>query len=107
MKRGLLFLLLLPACAMNRVPSLNMLEHRADYSGLRRIKENLSSLDSPSLVPQRTQPKVSDIWVHPHEMPTGDYFRGGWIRTLISHSEWTVGKPYISKNNSKTHSKNR
>lgn len=102
MKKILFLLLLLPACSMmNRMPSLNMLERRADYNGLRRVEEHLSSLDGPLLVPQRTQPKVADIWVHPHEMPTGDYFRGGWIRTLVSHSKWTVEKPLIEKKESK------
>ena len=48
MRKNMLFLLLwLPACAINRVPSLNMLEYRADYSGVRRVKKHLSSLRQP------------------------------------------------------------
>ena len=109
MRKILFFLLLLPGCATNRVPSLNMLEYRADYSGVRRIKDHLSSLDDPSFLPQRTPAKVADIWIHPHEMPTGDYFRGGWIRTLISHSKWTVGGPpsLIKKSDPKVSTKGK
>ena len=86
----LCFFLFLSACAINRVPSLNMLEKRSDYAGLRQVEEDLSSLGGPLLIPQRTQSTVTDIWVHPHEMPTGDYFRGGWIRTVISSPKWTI-----------------
>lgn len=91
MKKTLILLpLLISACATNRAPSLNMLEKRSDYNQLHHIEKSLSALDNPLLVPTRTEPIVTDIWVHPHEMPTGDYFRGGWIRTVISRSRWEV-----------------
>ncbi|MBT4761936.1 MAG: hypothetical protein HOO06_09590 [Bdellovibrionaceae bacterium] len=88
----LLVAILLSACSTTRAPSLNMLEKRSDYSGVGQIEDALSSVNSPLLVPQRTKPIVTDIWVHPHEMPTGDYFRGGWIRTVISKARWEVEK---------------
>ena len=86
----IVLLSLLSACATNRAPSLNMLEKRADYQGLGKLQEALSNVDSPLLVPKRTKPTVTDIWIHPHEMPTGDYFRGAWIRTVISKAQWKV-----------------
>ena len=84
------FSIFFSSCAVHRTPSLNMLEKRSDYEGSRQIKKELSSLQGPLLVPQRTESKITDIWIHPHEMPTGDYFRGGWIRTIISHSQWSI-----------------
>lgn len=90
----------LSACATNRAPSLNMLEKRADYQELENLQEALSNADSPLLVPKRTKPTVTDIWIHPHEMPTGDYFRGAWIRTVISKAQWEVeqkGEVYLKK----------
>ena len=86
----IILLSLLSACATNRAPSLNMLEKRADYQGLGKLQEALSNVDAPLLVPKRTKPTVTDIWIHPHEMPTGDYFRGAWIRTVISKAQWEV-----------------
>lgn len=67
-----------------------MLEKRADFEGLGKLNKALSAVDSPLLVPKRTKPTVTDIWLHPHEMPTGDYFRGAWIRTVISKAQWEV-----------------
>lgn len=83
-------LLLITSCATNRAPSLNILEKRADYDGSRRLEDSVSNLDNPFFVPNRTEPKVADIWIHPHEMPTGDYFRGGWIRTIVNDSRWQI-----------------
>ena len=84
-------LLFMNACAsMNRAPSLNMLEKRADYNDQNEIKEALGEVDNPLLVPVRTSPTIADIWVHPHELPNGDYFRGGWIRTVVTRSHWQV-----------------
>ena len=86
-----LLLLSLNSCAsMNRAPSLNMLEKRADYNDQNEIKEALGEVDNPLLVPVRTNPTIADIWVHPHELPNGDYFRGGWIRTVVTRSHWQV-----------------
>lgn len=79
----------LASCSTMRAPSINMLETRADYNGELKADAVLEG-QAPLLVPNRTRAKVTDIWVHPHEMPTGDYFRGGWIRTLISRSQWEM-----------------
>ncbi len=83
-------ILLSSACAMNRAPSENLLEKRADYEGLHEIESSLQAVDNPLLVPIRTQPIVADIWVHPHELANGDYFRGGWVRTVVSRSQWQM-----------------
>ena len=85
---------------MTRAPSLNMLEKRADYENVHEVKEALDQVDHPLLVPVRTKPLVADIWVHPHELANGDYFRGGWIRTVVTRSHWQVEeklKPLVIK----------
>lgn len=87
---GLVMLCLLPACAMTRAPSLNMLEVRADYDGKAQLDDALGAADELPLEPNRSEPRIADIWIHPHELPTGDYFRGGWIRTLVEAPRWEV-----------------
>lgn len=95
----LLISLFVSACGTMRAPSLNMLDRRSDYTGENRASETLDDLDRPLLVPDRTKPQITDIWIHPHEMPTGDYFRGGWIRTIVTDSQWEMeraNKPLVA-----------
>lgn len=91
--------LLLESCSITRAPSLNLLEKRSDFDGVQEIEAALEAVDNPLLVPVRTEPLVADIWVHPHELANGDYFRGAWIRTVIARSSWQVEKhePLIVK----------
>jgi len=86
-------LAMLAGCSTMRVPSLNMLTERAEYEGDRRLESTLKEALDPQDVPKRTGPRLADIWIHPHEMATGDYFRGGWVRTIVSDSQWKVGDP--------------
>jgi len=88
-----LFQFCFSACGLMRAPSLNLLNSEADYKGEKRLQNAMSDLEQPLLVPNRTSPKVTDIWIHPHEMPSGDYFRGGWIRTIVTDSRWEMGTP--------------
>jgi len=85
-----LILLLSTSCALNRVKGTNMLNKRSDYKSTKQIEDALSSADEALLSPERTKPSVADIWIHPHEMPSGDYFLGGWIRSIISKARWQV-----------------
>ena len=91
MRKSILILIstlfILTGCATSRAPGLNMLEVRADYSGENYINNELSG---NSTIPNITAPKVEDIYIYPHEMPSGDYFRGGWIRTLVSKGQWQL-----------------
>lgn len=92
----LIFLLFLNACAINRAPSLNLLEKRSDYDGVNGLEDALNAVDNPLLVPVRTEPLVADVWVHPHELANGDYFRGAWIRTVVSRSSWQMDEKHES-----------
>ena len=78
----------LSSCTFSRAFSLNELIGRADLDGTRTTDLQLKSIKTPLLGPVRTNPITTDIWVHPYELPNGDYFRGAWIRTIIQHSSW-------------------
>jgi hypothetical protein len=91
--------LLLTGC-VTRAPTLNMLEQTADYDGSKRVSESLGELKGPLIQPYRTEAKTTDILIHRHEMPTGDYFLGGWIRAVIAGPRWEVDastKPTIEE----------
>ena len=84
--------LFLAACATNRAESLRMLDERAGYEGEKGDKP-LDVTFAPSddkVVPKRSAPVIADIWVHPNEMATGDYFLGGWIRSIVKEPHWTT-----------------
>jgi len=74
-----------------RAPSINMLERRADYNGEVELKTMLDD-GSPLFVPQKTKPQEVDIYIHPHETIHGDYFRGGFIRSVVEGSQWELTK---------------
>ena len=44
-------------------------------------------------VPVRTRPKVSAVWIHPHEMASRDYFWGGWMSVVVESDQWILTKP--------------
>lgn len=75
-------------CAITRAESQMMLEKRADIDGSHAAINQMSNIDTGLLEPVRTKPQIADIWVHPHELPNGDYFRGAWIRTIVRKSSW-------------------
>lgn len=81
------FTLIISSCSTTRAPSVNFLEIRSDYNGKSQVKE----LDNNSLfVPNRTKPKQVDIYIHPHETVHGDYFRGGYIRSIVQGGQWEL-----------------
>lgn len=84
------FVLLLNACSTTRAPSINFLEMRSDYDKSSELKDlnNTSSL----FVPNRTKPQEVDIFVHPHETVHGDYFQGGFVRSVVQGSQWDLSE---------------
>ena len=87
---ALLTSLVMTGCAINRAPSLNMLEQNADYDASKRTADSLGELKGPLLTPYRTEPQMTDILIHPHKIPTGDYFLGGWIRVVVAQPKWEM-----------------
>jgi uncharacterized lipoprotein YmbA len=80
--------LFLNACSTTRAPSINFLEIRSNYDGASKLKDvkNTSSL----FVPNRTKPQEVDIFIHPHETIHGDYFQGGYVRSVVQGSQWEL-----------------
>ena len=88
----ILFLLfILASCSALRVPSLKIMEKRADYDGSAQVKHTFKG-GSPLFVPQKTAPVTVDIYIHPHETVHGDYFRGGFLRSIVEPSRWELSK---------------
>jgi hypothetical protein len=78
----------LNACSTQRAPSINFLEIRSDYDKKSELKDvkNTSAL----FVPNRTKPQEVDIYIHPHETIHGDYFRGGYVRSVVKGGQWEL-----------------
>lgn len=87
---SLLFIisLLITSCASNSINGINLLEMLGDYDKKDEASSTAKSLKKVSFQPKRTTPLVKDIYVHPHELPSGDYFNGGWIRVIVQESIW-------------------
>ena len=74
-----------------------LLDKNADYDGSHRIKAQLDASRGGVYGPRRIEAKLTDVYMHPHEMSGGDYFLGGWIRTLVSHAYWDGAGPTFTK----------
>lgn len=76
------------ACSTPRAPSINFLELRSDYDKKSELKDvkNTSAL----FIPNRTKPQEVDIYIHPHETIHGDYFRGGYVRSIVKGGQWEL-----------------
>lgn len=83
-------ILLLNACSTNRAPSINFLELRSDYNGKSKLKDVKDT--SALFVPNRTKPQEVDIYIHPHETIHGDYFRGGYVRSIVKGGQWELSE---------------
>jgi hypothetical protein len=62
------------------------------YPESQRVLEKRSGYESNSpkgVTISRSKAKVKKAWLHPHEMPTGDYFGGAWIYLLVGPTSWT------------------
>ena len=64
-----------------------MLGERAEYE---RVNDLRLSSSQENL--KRSKATVTDVLIHPHEMPSGDYFLGGWIRTVLKEPRWNKTK---------------
>ncbi|MCX6125175.1 MAG: hypothetical protein NTV34_10590 [Proteobacteria bacterium] len=83
--------LLLAACATNRAPSSRMLDARAGYDeGGDKPLDVTFAPSEDKVIPKRSAPVIADTWVHPNELATGDYFLGGWIRSIVKEPHWTT-----------------
>lgn len=85
---GTLVALFLSACAHG--PDVKMLEKRANYEaeGSEGVELGVA-VDGTLHAPKRTESQTADIYIHRHEMATGDYFMGGWVRTVVFEPRWS------------------
>ena len=75
----------------------NMLDDTADYDSSRHVERSLSQLSGNILGPKRVEAKIINIFVYPHEMDNGDYFMGGWVKTVVSKPYWDNTRRTIKK----------
>ena len=87
---GFIVSFFLASCAISRAPSLRLLEERADYDRVNAVRVSSSQEDL-----KRSKALVTDVFIHPHELPSGDYFLGGWIRTVLKEPRWNKTKATI------------
>jgi hypothetical protein len=85
----------LVAC-QNRAPSLRMLEARSGYGAgpddeevalYQKGRSNFQSLV------RKSAPRVARVYIYPHELPTKDYFWGGYVSLVVSPDEWILESP--------------
>ena len=93
--------LLITGCSINRADSLRELDRRAGYNDQRDANRALEvSMKQAGLanyknspIPVRTRSRVANVWIHPHETGSGDYFWGGWMSIVIDHDRWALTQP--------------
>ena len=76
----------LTSCAMNRAKSSRMLEKRASYDKDQSKNAEING----GVVPIQTPAKRTKVYIYPHELPSGDYFLGGYIFAEIEKEKITL-----------------
>jgi hypothetical protein len=77
----------------NRAPSLRMLEERSAYgSGVDEEEVGLYQRGRPNSFTsaRKSAPRVARAYIYPHELPSKDFFWGGWVSLVISPDEWIL-----------------
>ena len=84
------------AGCQNRAPSLRMLDSRAAYNADAEDEEvalyQRARHNQDSLV-RRSSPRVARVYLYPHELPSRDYFWGGYVSLVVAADEWTFENP--------------
>lgn len=94
MATGFTSLMILSACAQ-KTERIYELDDRAGYD---RDLPELSIRTKKSVGPGFTRSKVVTVWLHGHEMPSGDYFMGSELRLIIKQPYWTRKRRYYTPN---------
>ncbi|MEK7692116.1 MAG: hypothetical protein AAB425_13965, partial [Bdellovibrionota bacterium] len=37
---------------------------------------------------RRSAPRVARVWIYPHELPSRDYFWGGYVSLIVTEDSW-------------------
>jgi hypothetical protein len=86
--------LLLSACT-NRAPSLRMLDTRAGYNAPIDDEEVAiyeKARAKGELFGRYMGPSFAKVYVYPHELPSRDYFLGGYVVLKIHDEEFTFDR---------------
>lgn len=81
---------------MSRAPSIRMLDTRAGYGEAPEDEEVAlyqRGRHSQETVLKRSAPRVAKVYIFPHELPTRDYFWGGYVTLLITQDRWVFETP--------------
>ena len=90
---GLWLIVVLGGGCVNRAPSIRMLDSRADYGGAPDDEEVAlyqRGRHAQDTVLRRAAPRVTKVYIFPHELPTRDYFWGGYVSLLIAQDQWVL-----------------
>jgi len=94
---------ILCSCAHNS-PKIEVLDEKANY-GADNVPplELMSQSGLHGSVPRRSGSKEKLCWYHPHELPSQDYFLGGWIKLVYEDAHWEPerSKRYVKKRSAK------
>lgn len=85
------WLLLAASGCMNRAPSIRMLDSRAGYGEAPDDEEVAlyqRGKHAQDALLRRASPRVAKVYVFPHELPTRDYFWGGYVSLLVAQDQW-------------------
>lgn len=75
----------------------NLLDETADYDGAIHAQQSLDAVNGAVFAPKRVEAKLTSAYIHPHEMSNGDFFLGGWVKTVVSHPYWDQSQPTFLK----------
>jgi hypothetical protein len=95
---------ILVACA-NRAPSLRMLDTRAAYNApfdddeVGLYQKSRSQGDS---LGRSSGPRIVKVYLYPHELPTQDYFWGGYVSLIVRKDEVLFDRPDDTESESDT-----
>lgn len=77
----------------NRAPSIRMLDARAAYGDAPDDEEVAlyqRGRHAQDSILRRSAPRVAKVYVFPHELPSRDYFWGGYVSLLVSQDQWVM-----------------
>lgn len=78
---------------VNRAPYIRMLDNRAGYGEAPDDEEVAlyqRGRNTHESALQRSAPRVARVYIFPHELPTRDYFWGGYVSLLVAQDQWVI-----------------
>lgn len=83
------------SCATNHRKMLDERSGNEDPPSEQEVQFYGSGADGfqKSKVPVRTRPKVSAVYIYPHELPDNSYFWGAWLSVVTEEDQWILSVP--------------